>query len=479
MASNFHNDVAEKALIGCIMDDPKILSSISSVLDRGIEDLYLLNSKIIYAAILEISDAGDPVEFLSIQAHLSSQDKIVFGLNQPIGNQIHMESLTGILTGYYKTDNWEYYARLIKIEAAKRATADFCAKINSQLNSWTPDNFQDKADELTDGLFQLSDVSLGTLKTVFKIGDLAVEAYDAAVAASDRFTETGSIISGVTTGFTALDYLTGGFQPEESILVAARPSLGKTTLAVNIAENASAAGTPVLIFSLEMSAQQLAIRCMSSGASVDSAAIKRGTTNSDEFERMAKYVGKVQTGNAPMYIDATPDISLQTLRARARRYQKEFGIKLIVIDYLQLLSDDRYRGNRVLELGSIAQGIKNLARRLKIPIISVAQVNRGVEDRKDKRPQLGDIRESGAIEQAADICCFLYRDSYYEPKEEVGTSGLSVLPAEIIVAKNRNNATGTIKVGWEKEKNRFINYTSSNMVPPVETQQEGYIPDGW
>jgi replicative DNA helicase len=252
-------------------------------------------------------------------------------------------------------------------------------------------------------------------------------------------------VTGVPTGYTELDKLLGGFQPSDLIILAARPGMGKTAFALNCAANAAKAGKNVVIFTLEMTKEQLMGRVLSSEAKVDSSRLSRGDLTEDEEDRLAQGARLVYTLSATMGIDETPGVTLMELRSRCRRYQKEFGLDMVIIDYLQLMgassAGKRYE-SREREISEISMGLKSLAKELKIPIIALAQLNRGPDARPDKRPKMSDLRESGSMEQDADLIAFIYRDEYYNPgSEDTGV-------AEINIAKNRHGSTASIKLAF-------------------------------
>jgi replicative DNA helicase len=260
-------------------------------------------------------------------------------------------------------------------------------------------------------------------------------------------------VTGVRTGFYDLDRLTAGLQPGDLIVLAARPSMGKTAFALNIAENVAVSeGIPVVVFSMEMGASQLALRMVGSLGRIDQQHLRTGALRDDEWGRLSEAVDKL--GKAPVYIDESPALTSSELRARARRQARQCGrLGLIVVDYLQLMSgSSSSEENRATELGEISRGLKALAKELRCPVIALSQLNRSVESRNDKRPMMSDLRESGAIEQDADVIMFIYRDDYYN-KDASKEPGV----AEIIIGKQRNGPVGTIKLTFLKPLTRFDN----------------------
>ena len=261
-----------------------------------------------------------------------------------------------------------------------------------------------------------------------------------------------SLTSGVTTGFKKLDSLTLGFQNSDLIIIAARPSMGKTAFALNIARNAAVKkNIPVAIFSLEMSEKQLGLRMLCAEAGINSYRVKHGFLNHDNLDKLTKAAGILS--EAPIYIDDTPDNSAMDIRAKARRLRMDSGIGLILIDYLQLLKVRRYSDRRDLEIADISKSLKALAKELDIPVVALSQLNRKLEERKDRRPKLSDLRESGALEQDADLVIFIYRDEVYNQHEGNPNKGI----AEILLSKHRNGQTGIARLAFLSEYTRFDN----------------------
>ena len=265
--------------------------------------------------------------------------------------------------------------------------------------------------------------------------------------------ESDGSLSGVPTGFNELDNLTGGLQKSDLVILAARPGMGKTALVLNIATNAALAGQKAAIFTLEMSKEQLMGRVLASVARVDSSRLRKGDLSDEEQDRLMEGARRIYENKECLGIDETPGISLMELRSRCRRYHKENGLDLIVIDYLQLMSGSSQAKSesREREISEISMGLKNLAKELMVPVIALAQLNRGPDSRPDKRPKLSDLRESGSMEQDADMILFVYRDEYYNPNSEL--AGI----AEVLVAKNRHGSTTTVKLAYQPNYVSFQN----------------------
>jgi len=265
----------------------------------------------------------------------------------------------------------------------------------------------------------------------------------------------GSELTGTPTGFRDLDKMLAGLQPANLIVVAARPSMGKSALALNIAENVAEEGSPVAIFTLEMSREEVVARLLSSMASVDSARMRTGQLGPELWQKVVREASRLY--QMPIYVDDSSDLTVTAIRAKCRRLKRAQGLGLVVVDYMQLMQGPTRSENRQQEIAEISRSLKNLARELHVPVIAVSQLNRALEQRENKRPRLGDLRESGAIEQDADIVMFIYRDEYYNPDK---TDSLGI--AEVNVAKHRSGATGNVMMTFAAEFTRFRNYTSAD-----------------
>jgi replicative DNA helicase len=281
----------------------------------------------------------------------------------------------------------------------------------------------------------------------------------------ERLYERKELVTGVPTGFLDLDRMTAGLQPSDLIIVASRPSMGKTAMVLNVAQYvALQANTGVGIFSLEMSKEQLVMRMLCSEARVDNAKVRTGYLGERDFPRLAMAAGRL--AEAPIFIDDTPAQNVLEVRAKARRLKREANIGLVIIDYLQLMRGLTAQENRTQELSEISRSLKSLAKELNVPVVALSQLNRQVEQRADKRPMMSDIRESGALEQDADVIMFIYRDEVYKPDSQ--DEGV----AEVIVGKQRNGPTGTVRLAFRREYTRFDNLVE-NMEPAGETAEEG------
>jgi replicative DNA helicase len=278
-----------------------------------------------------------------------------------------------------------------------------------------------------------------------------------------RKLELDGSITGVPTGFNDLDQITGGLQPSDLIILAARPGMGKTAFVLNLATNAALAGKKVAVFTLEMSKEQLMSRVLSAVSKVDSSRLRKGDLSDEEQDRLMEGARRIYERKECLGIDETPGISLMELRSRCRRYHKEYGLDMIIIDYLQLMSGGEGKSeSREREISEISMGLKSLAKELRVPVVALAQLNRGPDARPDKRPKISDLRESGSMEQDADMIFFIYRDEYYNPSSEL--AGI----AELMIAKNRHGATKVVKLAYQPHYVSFQNLFQEGAVADLD-----------
>ena len=350
--------------------------------------------------------------------------------------------------------NIAFYARIVKEKAVLRSLINVSGEIVSRAYTGQEDieRFLDEAERL------IFDVSEQRIRPAFaKVGDMIMDT----IKIIEQLYERKELVTGVPTGFLDLDQKTAGLQPADLVIIAARPSMGKTAFALNIAQYvAMQTETAVGIFSLEMAKEQLVMRMLCAEARVDNAKVRAGYLAERDFPRLAMAAGRL--AEAPIYIDDTPGQNVLELRAKARRLKREANLGLIIIDYLQLMRGLTVQENRVQEMTEISRSLKALAKELAIPVVALSQLNRQVELRGDKRPIMSDIRESGSIEQDADVIMFIYRDEVYHPEsEEEGT-------AEIIIGKQRNGPIGTIRLAWRSEYTRFDSLVADTFAEPEE-----------
>jgi replicative DNA helicase len=425
---------AEQSVLGAMLIDRNAIVAVNGLLVA--EDFYSEKHHQLYAAIMGIFNRGEPVDLITVQDELKKRGQL-----EAVGGLSYLTQLINLVP---TTANVEQYAVIVSNKSTLR-------------------RLQNAARKIVDDCYATEDIDLTLAeaeKSVFEVTQKrTVRGYaplrEALVTAYDHieflYNARGST-TGIASGFRDLDNMTSGFQPSDLIIVAARPSVGKSAFTLNVARNAAVqARATVAFFSLEMSAEQLAMRLLASEAAVDAHRLRTGNLQDDDWSRLTVALGRLS--DAPIFLDDTPNIQLIELRARARRIKAEHGLDLIVVDYLQLMSIANRSGkeqNRQQEISEISRSLKALARELRVPVIALSQLSRSVEQRQDKKPMLSDLRESGAIEQDADVVCFLYRDDYYNPESEKKNI------IEVIIAKQRNGPVGSADLFFMKEIGKFI-----------------------
>lgn len=433
-----HQIEAEQSLLGGILIDNEGLPSALEIL-KG-DEFYRDAHRTIFRAVQELFERNEPVDLITVTDLLTEKNQL-----EAVGGATYLAALTGMVPS---STNVQTYARIINEKALLRRLIQAA----HQILSWCYEGGK-KVDEILDH----------TESTIFSVTENRVrssyfpikEIVKKSIEVIETFQENREMVTGVPSHFADLDKLTAGFQPSDLIIIAGRPSMGKTALALNIARNAALdSGIPVGLFSLEMSKEQLAMRLLCSEARVDSHKIRTGFLSRQECAKMLMAAGYFM--DAALYIDDTPAISSLELRAKARRMKADRGLGLIVVDYLQLMRSREGTERREQEISEISRSLKALAKELNIPVIALSQLNRKVEERHDKRPQLSDLRESGAIEQDADVIAFIYRDEVYN------TSTTDKGIAEISISKQRNGPTGRVKLAYINAYTRFENLAPSN-----------------
>ncbi|CAA2103848.1 replicative DNA helicase [Variovorax paradoxus] len=433
-----HSIEAESSVLGGLLLDNGAWDRMGDLLVDG--DFYRHEHKLIYAAIGGLINASKPADVITVYEQLQN-----LGKADEIGGLVYLNSLAQYVPS---ASNIRRYAEIVRERSILRKLVSASDEIAT--NAFNP---QGKAvDKILDEAEQKI-FNIGEEGTRMKQGFQSMDAL--VVELLDRVTEMAenpNDITGVRTGFHDFDKMTSGLQPGDMIVLAARPSMGKTSLAINIAEHVALdEGLPVAVFSMEMGAAQLAVRIVGSIGRIDQGHLRTGKLSDEEWPRLTEAIEKLRT--VSLHIDETPGLSTSELRANARRLARQYGrLGLIVVDYLQLMSTSTSGDeNRATAVGEISRGLKMLAKELKCPVIALSQLSRGVESRTDKRPMMSDLRESGAIEQDADIIMFIYRDDYYNKEsKEPGV-------AEVIISKHRNGPTGTIKLAFLKPLTKFEN----------------------
>ena len=450
-----HDDEAEKAVLGAIFIDPDAIADASSEVQPN--DFYKKANQLIFQAMLDLSDRGDAIDPLTLQDELTKKNQL-----DDIGGIAYVSELA-IATP--TSAHVGYYAKIVHRKALLRHLISASQKIISNAMQ----DSDDVTDILDDAESEIMNVSSENNANGFReIKDIV----NAAIEEINNIPEDGSMVTGLPTGFIELDKMTTGFHADELIILAARPGVGKTAFAMNVAQYVGLhTDKTVAVFSLEMSGEQLVQRMLASEGLINSQHLRTGQLDEEEWRKLIVASGSL--ANASIYIDDTPGIKMSEIRAQARRLAKEKGnLGLIVIDYLQLIEGPRSE-SRQQEVSAISRQLKKLAKELHVPVIALSQLSRSVEQRQDKRPVLSDIRESGSIEQDADIVSFLYRDDYYREENEEGSSEDHEAvgaeddngEVEVIIEKNRSGSRGTIKLMFSKPYNRFSNLDYSHDQP--------------
>lgn len=429
-----HNLEAEQAIIGAIFLEPSALTTASEILVP--DDFYRQAHSKIFSSMLDLSEKGEPVDIVTVTSELADRK-----LLEDVGGLQYLSELADAVP---TAANIEYYARIVEEKSILRRLIRTATVI-------VTDGFNSEDDVevlLNDAEKSILEVSNRKNTSGFRnIKDVLVNVYDNIEVLHNRKGD----VTGIPTGFVDLDRMTAGFQRNDLIIVAARPSVGKTAFALNIAQNvATKTDENVAIFSLEMGAEQLVMRMLCAEGNINAQSLRTGKMTEEDWQKLTMAMGSLS--NAGIYIDDTPGVRINEIRSKCRRLQQEHGLGMILIDYLQLIQGSGRSGeNRQQEVSEISRSLKALARELRVPVIALSQLSRGVEQRQDKRPMMSDIRESGSIEQDADIVAFLYRDDYYDKE----TENKNII--EIIIAKQRNGPVGTVELAFVKEFNKFVN----------------------
>lgn len=439
----------EESILGALMLEKNALTAVVEFLRP--EHFYTEQHKEIYTAIVELFKASDPVDMRTVVAQLRKVGKL-----ELVGGAYYIAELTSKVSS---AANIEYHARIIIEMAIKRDLIQIASQIHHDAYEDTTDVFE-LLDKTEQNIFQISDSNLR--KNYDSMKSLMFQATKE--LQEKRNHKDG--LTGIPSGFSSLDRITSGWQRSDLVIIAARPGMGKTAFIVSALRNAAVDfSIPVAIFSLEMASLQLVNRLISAEAELDSEKIKKGNLADFEWQQMVTKTTRLSS--APIFIDDTPALSILELRAKCRRLKAEHNIQMIVIDYLQLMKGEVGSGNREQEIASISRALKGIAKELSVPVIALSQLSRGVETRGgDKRPQLSDLRESGSIEQDADIVMFLYRPEYYKitvDEDNMPTQGM----AEVIIAKHRNGSLENVKLKFIGKYTKFADYDAPEGLTPL------------
>jgi replicative DNA helicase len=442
-----HSLDAEQAVLGGLMLSPEAWDRVADRLTE--DDFYRKDHRLIFRAITELSNKSMPCDAVTLGEWFESQ-----GLSELVGGTAYVLQLANTTPS---AANITAYCDIVREKSVLRQLID--AGTETVSDGFAPDgrSVQEILEAAEQRVFHIAEAGARGRQGFVSMRSAVKEAFQ---ILHQRF-ETKGTVTGIPTGFTDLDEMTAGLQPSDLIIVAARPAMGKTAFSLNMAENAAMrTKKAVAVFSMEMSASQLAFRLISSVGRINQQHLRNGDIQEEEWPRVTSAITLLS--EAKIFIDDTPALSPSELRARCRRLKREHDLGLIVIDYLQLMQVPGNRENRATEISEISRNLKALAKELHVPVIALSQLNRSLEQRADKRPVMADLRESGAIEQDADVIMFIYRDEYYN--QDSPDKGL----AEIIIGKQRSGPTGSVKLTFLGQYTKFENYASDNYLGSYE-----------
>ncbi|PKR77413.1 replicative DNA helicase [Halalkalibacillus sediminis] len=428
-----HNIEAEQSVLGAVFLEPNAIVSASEILEA--DDFYRISHQRLFETMVRLTDKGEPIDLVTITTELSDLQIL-----DEVGG---VSYLTDIANSVPTAANIEYYARIVQEKSMLRRIISAATNIVTN----TYEESEEVEDVLDYAEKTMLDVSQSKTSSKFRnIKDVLINVYDNI----EQLHHHDEDVTGVPTGYKDLDHITSGFQKNDLIIIAARPSVGKTAFALNISQNVAVnAQENVAIFSLEMGAEQLVMRMLCAEGNIDAQRLRTGSLQSEDWGKLTMAMGSLS--DAGIFIDDTPGVKVNEIRSKCRRLKQEQGIGMVMIDYLQLIQGSgNSRENRQQEVSEISRQLKALARELEVPVVALSQLSRGVEQRQDKRPMMSDLRESGSIEQDADIIGFLYRDDYYDDESE----NENII--EIIIAKQRNGPIGTVELAFVKEYNKFV-----------------------
>jgi len=443
-----HNIEAEQAVIGAIFLEPDAFSTAAERI--GPNDFFRASHQVIFEVMYQLFEKGEPIDIVTVTTMLANAEKLDIA-----GGVTYLTDLAGSVP---TAANIDYYSKIVEEKALLRRLIKTATEIVTETFS-KEDEVEDVLDEAEKRILEVA--SRKNVNAFRPIKDVLINVYENI----EQLHHAKDDITGIPTGFRDLDRMTAGFQRNDLIIIAARPSVGKTAFALNIAQNVAInTNENVAIFSLEMGAEQLVQRMLCAEGNIDSQRLRTGKLEQEDWGKLTMAMGSLS--HAGIYIDDSPGIRVTDIRSKCRRLKQEHGLGMIIIDYLQLIQgSENSKENRQQEVSEISRSLKGLARELEVPLIALSQLSRGVESRQDKRPMMSDLRESGSIEQDADIVGFLYRDDYYDSESEQQNI------IEIIISKQRNGPTGTVELAFVKEYNKFVDldfrYENSEVPPPI------------
>ena len=430
------NIVAEQSVLGAILLENEAVNNVLEILEVG--NFYSESHRKIFSAILELYEKNEPCDLITLSNILKDKNQL-----DSVGGASYLASLVDSVPS---AANITYYSKIVKEKSILRGLIGTATEIITRSYDATGMSIENILDEAEHAIFEIAEDRIKP--AFFSIKEVIKDSF----RTIEKLYEKKELVTGIPTGFERIDDLTSGLQKSDLIIIAGRPSMGKTAFALNIAQHAAIEkGIHVAMFSLEMAKEQLALRMLSSEAKVDSQRLRRGFLGETDWPKLTTGAGRLS--EAPIFIDDTPAITVMEVKAKARRLKVDPGLDLIILDYLQLMRGVRANESREQEISEISRSLKALAKELNVPVIALSQLNRKVEDRTNKHPQLADLRESGAIEQDADVIVFIYRDEVYNRSEDNPEKGM----AEIIIGKQRNGPIGTAKLAFLEKYTCFEN----------------------
>jgi replicative DNA helicase len=435
-----HNLEAEKCVLGAILIDNQSFNQAAEVIDAG--DFFRDAHRRIFEKMVGLTDRSQPVDLVTLKDELTRSGEI-----DEVGGPAYISALTD---GVPRSANVEHYARIVKEKSTLRRLIQSSTEVLQRAYD-AEEDADNLLDEAERAIFQIAE---HRMRSGFVRGG---ELVDSGYQLIEQLQQQRGLVTGVPSGFVDLDEMTSGFQKSDLVIVAARPAMGKTSFVLNLAINSAVeAGKSVGIFSLEMSKEQLFMRMLTSEARVDAHRFRGGFLGEQDYARLVEAFARLH--DAKVFIDDTPSVGILEMRAKSRRLKLEHGLDMLIVDYLQLMQGRGKFENRQQELSSISRALKILAKELQIPILALSQLSRAPETRSDHRPQLSDLRESGALEQDADIVLFIFREDMYQVEGERNPESEGV--AEIIIGKQRNGPTGSARLAFLKQYTRFENLAS-------------------
>jgi replicative DNA helicase len=439
-----HSLEAEQSVLGGLLLDNDAADRVGDV--ASADDFYSDAHRVIYRHVMQLIANGKPADVVTLAESLSSAQKLDY-----VGGLAYLGAL---VQNVPTAANIRHYAQIVRDRSILRQLAATAGEIADTAYNPLGRSAKMVLDEAEAKVLHIAEQGSRGAQNFHEIGKLLASVVDRIETLYNR--DNPSDVTGVPTGFVDLDRMTSGFQPGDLIIVAGRPSMGKTSLALNIGENVALdTGMPVAVFSMEMGASQLALRMIGSVGRLDQHKLRTGRLVAEDWDKLSAALGRLN--EAPILIDETPALNAIEVRSRARRLMRQYGkLGLVIVDYLQLMQASTQGENRATELSEISRAMKSLAKELQVPVVALSQLNRSLEQRPDKRPVMSDLRESGALEQDADVILFIYRDEVYKPDSpDKGT-------AEILISKQRNGPTGKVTLTFRGEYTRFENFTSGS-----------------